>query len=715
MATFIRGSNPIWSMVDLVGKQFDDNFYMWVLENDIPYIPASVYHDSSGQIPWTDPIRFLANGTLPVDIFWDPDVVYRLEFRENLGLAPPSQSDPLIYLVENYAPGASGSTPVDQASLFSDNQVTNPQFSQILFSDPYELINASGPLSIPVAPGWFLDLEGIGNVTLSRVALNSTIPNPTNAPYALRISLSGNWSGNPILRQRFDQNGILWSNKWVSCSITARLETALPQQLSARLVDSQGQPLIQVLSSVINSSFNEYKGHGLVPDSTNTDIPPNAWVDLQILLPADVDIYLTSIQLIESDVPLEYSYEQNTIERQVDHTFHYYYNSLVTKGKDSIVSGWDFPLNPYQFRATSVTTVTSQCQYIADQTILYQIQAGATMQAGMAPFSARNGLLIKSLSGFPDNRFALIQYLDPASCRPYWGYFLSSLVKSRIFTTHGTQVGIKMRLIYSSTLPNTINSTNPIASWTQLNPVFDAQWTEIIPENDPIYILQNSQGANSEFDAYPFLRFQLPALTTGTQTLGVVIYTTENMNNAAGTEDSIVFDQISLIPSEIACEYNAKTYDQTLQECEYYYESSYDRGIVPGTGLAAGFLQRSQRLRDPTWSSTPAFITGEFSFGFKSVKRAPVAEGNVTFYSSGASGASAAVFGILYNNGTIVASGDITFADFPTPNWTFGNAGTKNISYITQNLLAKFLTAVVPNIPYSLIQFHYTIDVRLGL
>src|ERR1700679_2382938 len=99
---FIRSFNPIWYLVDLVGKQFDDTFYLWTLTNTIPYIPQAVYHDVNGLIPWTDPIQFLANGTLPVDVYWNDTQVYRLEIRQNNGIDPVSQNDALIYLVENY-------------------------------------------------------------------------------------------------------------------------------------------------------------------------------------------------------------------------------------------------------------------------------------------------------------------------------------------------------------------------------------------------------------------------------------------------------------------------------------------------------------------------------------------------------------------------------------------------------------------------------------
>ena len=123
----IRGANPIWNMVNLWGKLFDDTYWMWVLSNQIPYIPASIFHDPDLSDEWDNPIRFLANGTLPNNIYYEPNMVYRLEFRKNNGLAPPSQSDPLIYLVENYVPGEGGSTPVDTVATLSSNQITNPQ------------------------------------------------------------------------------------------------------------------------------------------------------------------------------------------------------------------------------------------------------------------------------------------------------------------------------------------------------------------------------------------------------------------------------------------------------------------------------------------------------------------------------------------------------------------------------------------------------------
>lgn len=320
MALGIRGANPIWSEVDLSGKQFDDSFYLWVLKNEIPYIPARVYHDPNLAVAWTQPIRFLANGTLPTDIFFESEVVYRLEFRQNDGLTVPTQQDALIYLVENYIAGQGSLTPIDTVGFSSSNQITNPQFA--LISHPSGFTWNGGTVNIGVGPGWVLDLVGTGTATISQVPLNNANENPSNAPYALRLELSG-WDVDGVkLRQRFVQNGMLWSNKIVSTAITARVQ-GVSVTIGARLIDSNGVTVATILpfDTVVNSSFSEPKGHDSVNATTNPNIPPSAYVDYVLSLPSSVDIYLTSIQVVVQDTIAEPPFEQDSINRQIDHTY----------------------------------------------------------------------------------------------------------------------------------------------------------------------------------------------------------------------------------------------------------------------------------------------------------------------------------------------------------------------------------------------------------
>ncbi len=345
MALGIRGSNPIWSEVDLQGKLFDGSFYLYVLTNTIPYIPARVFHDPDMAIPWTQPIQFNANGTLPIDIFYPPNTVFRLEFRKNNGIDPPSQNDALIYEVNDYVPGEGGSTPIDTVALASSNQVTNPQFALVNFISPLILIGATNPDPINIGPGWSLELAGTGNVTVTQVPLNNLNPNPSNAPYALRLTLSG-WNDNSVkLKQRFQVNGMLWANKIVSSTVTARLD-GLPQNIQAILVDSNGTTLGNVMDlEPVNGNYTELTGHSdVLPASTNPDVPPVAWIEYQLLLPSNVDIYLTSIQLVVQEVEFEPPFEQDSIDRQIDHTYHDAF-PIVPIGGVIDFFGFQTPLN----------------------------------------------------------------------------------------------------------------------------------------------------------------------------------------------------------------------------------------------------------------------------------------------------------------------------------------------------------------------------------
>ena len=347
---FVRGSNPVWLFDDLTGHLLDDQFYMFVLSNEIPYGPLPIYQDPFGNVEWTNPLQFYANGTLPNNVYFDPDTVYRIEIRQG-----DSQSDALIYLVENYVPGSSGNTPINESSFSTDNQVSNPQFALLNLVSPF-VLNSISTQVIKVAPDWFLHLTGSGNVTLTQVLLNSAVIDPTNASYALQIQLSGSWT-NAYLSQRFNRNGVLWSNTFVSSSITA-LSGNAPQNISAILVDSQGNTLTTVLNSTpLTEVFNEYQGVGQIGSSVDTDFPPTAYIEYQLSLPNNCNVTLTSVQLISGDVNIAYPYEQKTIERQIDQTYHDAY-PIVPVGAVIDFAGAALPIHYLLCNGAAVSRIT---------------------------------------------------------------------------------------------------------------------------------------------------------------------------------------------------------------------------------------------------------------------------------------------------------------------------------------------------------------------
>jgi len=695
MSNAVRGSNPIWLFDDLVGNLLDDNYWLFTLQNQIPYQFATVWQDPDMNVPWSNPIQFLANGTLPNNIYFDPTQVYRLEVR-----ASNTQAGALIYEVNNYVPGSDGGIiPPSNLSIATDNQITNPQFSLISFSSPLTLTNVTNPAPIEVAPGWFLNLTGTGNVTITRDAFNDTTPSETNAPYGLEINLTGSWTGTPYLSQTFAQNGSAWSGQYISISVTASVTRDSPQTISAQLVDSNSTILAVVLAPTsINSTLTQYTGVGQIPASTNPNTPPAASVQFQLLFPPTVDIILTSIQLVANDSDIEFPYQQETIERQQDYTFHYYRDSLLRRNKDSLLTGWDFGLNPWQFTTTTQTNVAAN-QYTADQTIVVQqaYVASATpnnVSAGRASLAQEYGFNVTSVTA--TNQFAIVQYIDPTTIRPMWGQILSSLVRlSALKQNTGANLRIKMRLIYRASLPSTIGQAEPIASWTALGePVYADGWTPIAPENDPVYNLAN--GDNELF----FENMLLPTNTNANMTLGIVLYTLDPMLQT-GTPDNIVFNKVSLVQNRFAIDSNTLTFDETLRRCQYYYETSYPPGSAPFGAYTSGII--AQQFATYVGTTLSGFAYG-FWVPFKTIKRAqPVAiiydtAGNINQLTSA-----------LYGGGTLQSASNITINS-----WSV-NGAINGLNGIGNTITAvAIVTTVTGTLPQALILINYTANARLG-
>jgi microcystin-dependent protein len=389
MALGIRGANPIWSEVDLQGNLFDDTFYLFVLENTIPYIPATVYHDPDLNVPWTQPIRFLANGTLPVDIYFEADVVYRLEFRQG-----NTQQAPLIYEVNNYVAGTGGSTPVDTVAFASSNQITNPQFVLMNLQNPVT-ITGTDPDPIQLAPGWTLSLAGTGSVTITQVPLNDSNINPSNAPFALQLTMSGWTADSVILRQRFQQNGMLWADKIVSSTITARLNGS-PQTISATLVDSNNSVLGTVLPlTTVNEEWNEYTGYADLPTSTNPNTPPAAYIEYLLHMPSNIDIYVTSFQLVVQELPIEPSFEQDSVDRQIDHTYNRAY-PIVPVGSIIDFGGFIVPQHYYLCDGSTKDRVRDWLLFNA-----ITFTDTPTLTTGMNTFTVSSSDLLQFYIGMP--------------------------------------------------------------------------------------------------------------------------------------------------------------------------------------------------------------------------------------------------------------------------------------------------------------------------
>jgi len=579
MATGVRGANPIWFEVDLTTHAFDDTFYLFVLENTIPYNYSDVYHDSGLTTVWDQPIQFLANGTLPTDIFFVSGRVYRLEFRQG-----PTQQDPLIYLVENYRPEG-GSGPIDTVAFTSSNQITNPQFSLVNFSVPYSVSGTD--LSLEVAPGWVLELGGSGTVELEQEPLDESTKNPSNAPYALHITLTGWDSGECFLRQRFEQNGMLWANKTVSSTLTARINGA-PQDVNAFLIDSNDVPLATILEEQeISGAFEEYTGYGVLGDTTNPDMPPAAYIDYKLALPNNVDIYVTSIQVVVQDLPVEPSFEQDSINRQIDHAFNYYKDRLAYKPIPSYLVGWDFVLNPAQHGESFVPQAVgaNKSYYTWDQTIIFQSEDSAITVTREATI----GMLELIAAPGKNTKMAVIQYLTSEEAQNVFTQLVSGEISVNVEMSSTVEQTLTISLWWSdnASLPNVDSGTNDSVVSALDDNGFPSSvasgWYEVGRKNlgKATFSSTNatsvaSFGFSNFRDESAYLTGKYFAIVVGTNTV------------LAG--NAVEFRSISLVPGQIPTIPAPQTQDEVLRECQRYYETTFLKGATVPSAVTGGQL-----------------------------------------------------------------------------------------------------------------------------
>ena len=693
--TFVRGCNPVWFEVDLTAHAFDDTFFLFVLQNTIPYIPATVYHDPQGNVPWDNPIQFLANGTLPVDIFFDPTVVYRLEFRKG-----NTQSDPLIYLVENYQATGTGNVPTDGA-LVTENQISNPQFAVVNFQSAITLTSVTDPDPIDIGGGWFLNLTGTGNATITRQPLNNspTTLNPTNAPYALEIDINGDWT-NAYLSQRFQQNGMLWANKVVSSSVTAQTSDSAIF-ISARLVDSNGTGLGSVLpSTAVTSTFTEYRGNLRLPATTNPNLPPAAYIEYQLVLANnDVDILLTSFQLVVGDLEVNYEYLQDTVDRQIDHTFHYFQPAINFKPISSYLVGWDFPLNPALANGSTVTAPAVANAYTWDQTILYQ----STVSRISTTRNSSGDMALTNNGGA--TQLALIQYLPLQTAQNLLNQNLSVMVDG---------LSTQANLLGTVSLWYTTNANVPMLPASLITTLdangkpsaVAAEWFEV-PRDPAFGTAQFTLNSDAILSTTGFSGWNQ---TRGTiipddATFFAIVVGTASLNDAT----MIGFNSISLVPGDIPTIPAPQSIDEVIRECQYYYEKSYPQDVVPGTASSFGALTAEMLPISARGGLHTGLVSRQFSFRYNTTKRKtdPI----VHLYEL--TGTIDQVSGFIYSGGTQVGSGAIAVAG----NWSGApSIGTTGTAFFPANIVNLLdIVAAFASTNEAFIQYQYTVDARLGI
>jgi len=251
---------------------------------------------------------------------------------------------------------------------------------------------------------------------------------------------------------------------------------------------------------------------------------------------------------------------------------------------NSYLVGWDFPLNPYQFGVSGTIypqgTATLSQSYIADQTISQSYIS--SIGWGQDTLTGTNGISMTATSG--PNAFYLLQYLSGETVRKMVGTSMSVNINGYVV---GAALPVTMQIYLFRapstasipTLPTTVGtiSSNGTFSLTA------AGWDAIPRGNLPVPNVTMSSvlvptDVNNVSNNYGFEGYQITNSIDLANTSLFAMVVTFAYQSATTT---ITINSISLVPGDTPSLPNLLTPDDTLLQCQYYYQKSFVGSVVP--------------------------------------------------------------------------------------------------------------------------------------
>jgi hypothetical protein len=604
----------------------------------------------------------------------------------------------------------------DDTSL--QNQISNPTFTNVFINQPptvggtlttiYTATAASSEV-FAFAPDWDFVISGTGTVTVSRVAISGNDNVVTSPPYVIDVAVS---SGITVcyLRQRFNYNSGLWASTsghdlFLAGSFVARNEGGGTSGIQMLYEESSGGSQVTIVDGIFSTNYALITGatENAIPASTNTDLGKNGYVDILLSFAPLTNVRVTSIQVVPTTgtsiniVP----FDTNSSNREEALQGDYYLPRLIQKRIDSYLVGWDFPISPFQFAASG--NIAATAAYITDQTIALR---GATGNVAWAQ-SAMTGGLEFTTAGTND-AFYILQYLNASKVREMIGTKLSVNVFG-YKTSVGDAVTMRVYLYRGSaaatfpTLPTSIGTLAADGTFT----LTAANWTLIARSGlDTAKATLNVLASNDEINDgnydYGFSQWEITDATELGDTDRFAMVVTFQYADASTV---ITINSISLVPGDLPCRPALKTRDQSIQECQFYYEKSYNQGVFAGAVTAIGCMNNVMFV-----TTGGGFVDSKawpFGFRFNTIKRtnpllhlypieAPIAlnEVTITNRTNGLSRGSANVLDTFWEPVT-------------------GEKGVSAIVVATGNLLSVSDGGSVTS-PTAEIRYHYVADARLG-
>lgn len=596
---------------------------------------------------------------------------------------------------------------------FSDteNIISNPQFVEVDFVSPWDIVVSGNGTVTPIAPDWSIVTFGSGTVTISQIAITETNV-PSSPPYVLDITVPA--LNSPLfLMQRKENSPRLLSNQYISSYCVAQPQDGIDHLINMyyQLPDvSQKIIASQVISG---ATYNEVKGTVFADLVGN--LPANVgFIDYIVSIPVSSRIRISSIQVVGvENITSSAQFIQQPTDRQKDHIFHYWQPYLNIKPIPSHLTAWNFPQNPAQFGyALAPYAVGANSAYYAwDQTIIFQ-----SISNSISVNSIDYGVL--NLTASVDTQMGIIQYLESYKAQQVLFDLSIYGLSSFAFLGSNQNVSISVSIWYTTnaTLPD-LNTNNcfvtSVNSFGRPSSVV-ATWHELkikIPTPQTRDLIGDSTGRQLPFN------WQDPLSTAVISSATYFAIFVGTSTVLAGK--SIFFESVSLVPGQIPTAPAPQSQDQVLRESQYYFETSYDPNVGFGTISSKNPIIVQQNTANTVLGGINCQATAQqtgFYVPYKQVKRvAPL-----RVYYSNVTGIVNTVTGLLnYYNGITngVATAEFSLGTY----FDDYNSGTRGFGYIPN--LAAFVANPVGSpvlaganvyAAGSLI-FHYYADARLGV
>lgn len=674
------------------------------------------------QLP--NPMILSSIGTF-VDSLGNPVVPYFFPFNNLLqpdyyfitvtsaGLVPQFTREAVPHIGNDVIP--------EDAVLTFNNEISNPQFSVVLFDtvDPTFVYTFTDPVLkvTPLAPNWDLVVSGTGacTVTVSQTTPIGSLNRVTNPGTLLNITSAGVTFLR--LRQRLFGSPNLFGSGYLSGYFVAKTFSGAPVTVTMFYSQSNGSVINQPIVSGLlptNGDYKEFTDNIFIPPSTSNQDFPDAYVDIEIDLPVTTNIEITSIQLSSTgqlSVPT-IAYDQMSQDRQIDYLFHYYKPQLAFKPIPSLLTGWDFNLNPAQFVGGSTQVIVpGGAAYIWDQTI------GKSTVGNMSVVrnTVTGGFQVTTAAA--TDSFYMLQYLTGAQAREIVGNNLAVNL-SGFRTEAGGDVTARVYL-YRGTAASTIPVLPTTIGTMTAGGIFTltaANWTLIPRQNMgqaqgvlPIVLTTDYTTLNVDDD----LQFNGWEMTTSADIADTDKFAIVVTFQCPTIATVITVDSIGLMAGDIATRPAHQTRDEVIRECQYYFEKSTNNSIYPnaGAGTLSGNLLINQHVYAAT-ASTYGISPRSFSVQYMTRKRITVAA--PVIYSA-TSGTINTVNLQGYYANTVDISANVAIA-----NWNVADSGERGFCFTAADNSATLATSPVIaafdlDNAAAFIIFNYTADARLGI